>query len=306
MMEKIKAGEITGQTGDYMLRATAANGQIRAFAATSRDLVEKARQAHNTSPVATAALGRLMTAGVMMGSMMKADSDLLTIRVEGDGPIGGLTVTADKNGNVKGYAFHPEVMLPPNAKGKLDVGGALGVGVLSVIQDIGLKEPYVGQTELKTGEIGDDLTYYFASSEQVPSAVGLGVLMEKDNTVRQAGGFIVQLMPNAEEEVIEKLEKNLAQITSVTELLDQGYTPEMLLEKLLGDMDLEINEKVPTSFYCNCDKVRVGKVLISLGEKELQGMIDDGEPIELNCHFCNSNYNFSVDELQELLELARK
>ena len=306
MMEKIKAGEITGQTGDYMLRATAANGQIRAFAATSRDLVEKARQAHNTSPVATAALGRLMTAGVMMGSMMKADSDLLTIRVEGDGPIGGLTVTADKNGNVKGYAFHPEVMLPPNAKGKLDVGGALGVGVLSVIQDIGLKEPYVGQTELKTGEIGDDLTYYFASSEQVPSAVGLGVLMEKDNTVRQAGGFIVQLMPNAEEEVIEKLEKNLAQITSVTELLDQGYTPEMLLEKLLGDMDLEINEKVPTSFYCNCDKVRVGKVLISLGEKELQGMIDDGEPIELNCHFCNSNYNFSVDELKELLELARK
>ena len=151
MMEKIKAGEITGQTGDYMLRATAANGQIRAVAATSRDLVEKARQAHNTSPVATAALGRLMTAGVMMGSMMKADSDLLTIRVEGDGPIGGLTVTADKNGNVKGYAFHPEVMLPPNAKGKLDVGGALGVGVLSVIQDIGLKEPYVGQTILVTG-----------------------------------------------------------------------------------------------------------------------------------------------------------
>ena len=306
MMEKIKAGEITGQTGDYMLRATAANGQIRAFAATSRDLVEKARQAHNTSPVATAALGRLMTAGVMMGSMMKADRDLLTIRIEGDGPIGGLTVTADKNGNVKGYAFHPEVMLPPNAKGKLDVGGALGVGVLSVIQDIGLKEPYVGQTELKTGEIGDDLTYYFASSEQVPSAVGLGVLMEKDNTVRQAGGFIVQLMPNAEEEVIEKLEKNLAQITSVTELLDQGYTPEMLLEKLLGDMDLEINEKVPTSFYCNCDKVRVGKVLISLGEKELQGMIDDGENIELNCHFCNTNYTFSVEELKELLELARK
>ena len=197
-------------------------------------------------------------------------------------------------------------MLPANAQGKLDVGGALGLGVLSVIKDLGLKEPYVGQTELKTGEIGDDLTYYFASSEQVPSAVGLGVLMEKDNTVRQAGGFIVQLMPNAEEEVIEKLEKNLAQITSVTELLDQGYTPEMLLAKLLGDMDLEINEKVPTSFYCNCDKVRVGKVLISLGEKELQGMIDDGENIELNCHFCNTNYTFSVEELKELLELARK
>ena len=289
-----------------MVRATAANAQIRAFACTTRETVETARASHNTSPVVTAALGRLLSAGAMMGSMLKGDDELITLQIKGDGPIGGLTVTADMNGHVKGYANVPDVILPANAQGKLDVGGALGLGVLSVIKDLGLKEPYVGQTELKTGEIGDDLTYYFASSEQVPSAVGLGVLMEKDNTVRQAGGFIVQLMPNAEEEVIEKLEKNLAQITSVTELLDQGYTPEMLLEKLLGDMDLEINEKVPTSFYCNCDKVRVGKVLISLGEKELQGMIDDGEPIELNCHFCNSNYNFSVDELKELLELARK
>ena len=291
---------------DYMIRATAAEGQIRAFAATTRDMVENAKNAHNTSPVATAALGRLMTAAAMMGADLKGEKDLLTLRIEGSGPLGGLLVTANGHGDVKGYAFNPDVMLPPNAQGKLDVGGSLDLGVLSVIKDIGLKEPYVGQTELKTGEIGDDLTYYFASSEQVPSAVGLGVLMEKDNTVRQAGGFIVQLMPNAEEEVIEKLEKNLAQITSVTELLDQGYTPEMLLEKLLGDMDLEINEKVPTSFYCNCDKVRVGKVLISLGEKELQGMIDDGENIELNCHFCNTNYTFSVEELKELLELARK
>ena len=291
---------------DYIIRATAADSQIRAFAATTREIAETARKAHNTSPVVTAALGRLLTAGAMMGVMQKGDDDMLTLQIRCEGPIGGLTVTADARGNVKGYANQPDVMLPPNAKGKLDVGGALGNGLLSVIRDMGLKEPYVGQTELKTGEIGDDLTYYFASSEQVPSAVGLGVLMEKDNTVRQAGGFIVQLMPNAEEEVIEKLEKNLAQITSVTELLDQGYTPEMLLEKLLGDMDLEINEKVPTSFYCNCDKVRVGKVLISLGEKELQGMIDDGENIELNCHFCNTNYTFSVEELKELLELARK
>ena len=289
-----------------MVRATAANAQIRAFACTTRETVETARASHNTSPVVTAALGRLLSAGAMMGSMLKGDDELITLQIKGDGPIGGLTVTADMNGHVKGYANVPDVILSANAQGKLDVGGALGLGVLSVIKDLGLKEPYVGQTELKTGEIGDDLTYYFASSEQVPSAVGLGVLMEKDNTVRQAGGFIVQLMPNAEEEVIEKLEKNLAQITSVTELLDQGYTPEMLLEKLLGDMDLEINEKVPTSFYCNCDKVRVGKVLISLGEKELQGMIDDGENIELNCHFCNTNYTFSVEELKELLELARK
>ena len=243
MMEKIKAGEITGQTGDYMLRATAANGQIRAFAATSRDLVEKARQAHNTSPVATAALGRLMTAGVMMGSMMKADSDLLTIRVEGDGPIGGLTVTADKNGNVKGYAFHPEVMLPPNAKGKLDVGGALGVGVLSVIQDIGLKEPYVGQTILVTGEIAEDLTYYYATSEQTPSSVALGVLMNKENTVRQAGGFIIQLLPGAEEATIAALEKTIGELEPVTTMLNKGMTPEDILELILGQFFQLIHTK---------------------------------------------------------------
>lgn len=291
---------------DYIVRATAADAQIRAFAATTRDLVEVARKSHDTSPVATAALGRLLTGGAMMGVMMKGDKDVLTLQIKCSGPIGGLTVTADSRGNVKGYVNQPQVILPANAQGKLDVGGALGLGVLSVIKDLGLKEPYVGQTELKTGEIGDDLTYYFASSEQVPSAVGLGVLMEKDNTVRQAGGFIIQLMPFAEEEVIAQLEKNLAEVTSVTELLDQGYTPELLLEKLLGNMGLEINEKMETGFSCNCDKVRVGKVLISLGEKELQSMIDEGQDIELNCHFCNTNYKFTVEELKELLELARK
>lgn len=291
---------------DYIVRATAANGQVRAFAATTKEMAETARKAHNTSPVVTAALGRLLTGGAMMGVMMKGDKDVLTLQIKCSGPIGGLTVTADSRGNVKGYVNQPQVILPANAQGKLDVGGALGLGVLSVIKDLGLKEPYVGQTELKTGEIGDDLTYYFASSEQVPSAVGLGVLMEKDNTVRQAGGFIIQLMPFAEEEVIAQLEKNLAEVTSVTELLDQGYTPEMLLEKLLGNMGLEINEKMETGFSCNCDKVRVGKVLISLGEKELQSMIDEGQDIELNCHFCNANYKFTVEELKELLELARK
>ena len=214
---------------DYIVRATAKQAQIRAFAITSKELVETARQKHNTSPVVTAALGRLLSAGAMMGSMLKADTDILTLQLKGDGPMHGLTVTADAKARVKGYADVPDVLLPPNAKGKLDVGGAIGNGILSVIKDMGLKEPYVGQVALQTSEIAEDLTYYFATSEQVPSAVGLGVLMNKDNTVRQAGGFIVQLMPNAEEEVIEKLEKNLAQITSVTELLDQGYTPEMLL-----------------------------------------------------------------------------
>lgn len=291
---------------DYIVRATAADSQIRAFAATTKDIVEYARKAHNTSPVATAALGRLLTGGAMMGVMMKGDKDVLTLQIKCSGPIGGITVTADSKGNVKGYVNNPQVMLPANEKGKLDVGKAVDLGVLSVIKDLGLKEPYVGHTELKTGEIAEDLTYYFASSEQVPSAVGLGVLMEKDNTVRQAGGFIIQLMPFASEEVISQLEKNLAEVSSVTELLDQGYTPEMILEKLLGNLGLEINEKTETKFYCNCDKVRVGKVLISLGEKELQSMIDEEKDVELNCHFCNTNYVFNVEELKELLELARR
>lgn len=290
---------------DYIVRATAADNQIRAFAATTKDLVEKARASHDTSPVATAALGRLLTGGAMMGVMMKGDKDVLTLQIKCSGPIGGLTVTADSKGNVKGYVNNPQVMLPANEKGKLDVGGALDLGILSVIKDMGLKEPYVGQVELKTGEIGDDLTYYFASSEQVPSAVGLGVLMERDNTVRQAGGFIIQLMPFAEEKVIAQLEKNLAEVTSVTELLDQGCTPEMILEKLLGNLGLEINEKTETRFYCNCDKVRVGKVLISIGAKELREMIDEDKEIELNCHFCNTNYKFSVEELKELLALSK-
>lgn len=291
---------------DYIVRATAADSQIRAFAATTKDIVEFARKAHNTSPVATAALGRLLTGGAMMGVMMKGDKDVLTLQIKCSGPIGGITVTADSKGNVKGYVNNPQVMLPANEKGKLDVGKAVDLGVLSVIKDLGLKEPYVGQTELKTGEIAEDLTYYFASSEQVPSAVGLGVLMEKDNTVCQAGGFIIQLMPFASEEVVSQLEKNLAEVSSVTELMDQGYTPEMILEKLLGNLGLEINEKTETKFYCNCDKVRVGKVLISLGEKELQSMIDEGKDVELNCHFCNTNYVFNVEELKELLELARR
>ena len=290
---------------DYIIRATAAEGQIRAFAATTRDLVEYARSAHNTSPGATAALGRLLTAGAMMGIMMKGEKDLLTLKIEGDGPIGGLTVTADSRGNVKGYAFHPEVMLPPNAKGKLDVGGALGIGVLSVIKDIGLKDPYVGQTILVTSEIAEDLTYYFATSEQTPSSVALGVLMERDNTVKQAGGFILQMMPGASEEVISALEKRLGEITSITALLDAGNTPEMILEHILGDFGLEILDKLPTAFSCNCSEERIEKALISVGKQELQSMIEDGKTIEVNCHFCNKHYPVTVERLKELLEMAR-
>lgn len=291
---------------DYMIRATAAEGQVRAFAATTRDMVEDAKNAHNTSPVATAALGRFLTAGAMMGVMMKNEKDLLTLRIECQGPIEGLIVTANANGDVKGYAFNPNVMLPPSDKGKLDVGGALDLGVLSVIKDIGLKEPYVGQTILVTSEIAEDLTYYFANSEQVPSSVALGVLMNKDNTVRQAGGFIIQLMPGATDELIDKLEKRLGEISSITALLDAGKTPEEILDDLLGDFGLEILDKLPTRFHCDCCKERVEKALISIGRKELQEMINDGKEIEVNCHFCGKPYCFTVDELKELLEKATR
>lgn len=290
---------------DYILRATAADGQIRAFAATTRELVEYARSAHNTSPVATAALGRLLTGGAMMGVMMKGEKDVLTIKIEGDGPIGGLTVTADSKGNVKGYVFNPEVMLPPNEKGKLDVGGALGVGVLTVLKDIGLKEPYVGQTILVTGEIAEDLTYYFATSEQTPSSVALGVLMNKNNTVRQSGGFIIQLLPGASEEIISGLENKLKEITSITSLLDEGRTPEMILDYVLGEYGLEILDRLPVQFFCNCSKGKIEKALISVGRKELQSMIDDGKTIEVNCQFCNKHYPVTVEELKQLMQSAR-
>ncbi|WP_367565771.1 Hsp33 family molecular chaperone HslO [Lacrimispora sp.] len=290
---------------DYIIRATAGDHQIRAFAATTRDLVEQARQAHNTSPVATAALGRLLTAGAMMGIMMKGEADLLTIKIQGSGPIEGLTVTADSKGDVKGYVYNPSVMLPPSPAGKLDVGGAVGEGVLTVISDIGLKEPYVGQTILVGGEIAEDLTYYYATSEQTPSSVALGVLMNKDNTVKQAGGFIIQLLPGASDEMIDKLEKRLSEITSITALLDQGDTPEMILEHILGDLGVDMMEQVPTRFFCNCDKARVEKALISIGRKELQEMIEEGEPIEVNCHFCSRNYEFNAEDLKTLYEKAQ-
>lgn len=287
---------------DYIVRAIAANAQIRAFAVSSKEMVEKARSVHEMSPVATAALGRLMSGAVMMGAMLKGEKDLLTLQVSGDGPLKGMTVTADSKGNVKGYVNEPQVMLPPNAVGKLDVGGAVGAGILRVIKDMGLKEPYVGQTDIQTGEIAEDLTYYFASSEQVPSCVGLGVLMEKDNTVKQAGGFIIQLMPFAEDEVISKLEKNLAAFSTVTAVLDEGKTPEEMLQLLLGDMGLEFTDTMPTQFYCNCDKERVEKALISIGKKDMEEMIADGKDIEVNCHFCNTAYCFTPDELKRMLK----
>ena len=290
---------------DYMVRATAADHQIRAFAVTSRDLVEQARIYHNTSPVITAALGRLLTGGVMMGTMMKGEKDLLTLQIKCGGAAKGMTVTADSRGNVKGYPLVSDVMLVPNAQGKLDVGGALGLGILSVIKDLGLKEPYVGQVALQTSEIAEDLTYYFANSEQVPSSVGLGVLMEKDNTVDCAGGFIIQMMPFAQEKTICKVEENLKKLSSVTSILKQGHMPEELLELLFEGLGLEITDTMPTQFYCNCSKERVEQAVVSIGRKEIQAMIEDGEDIEVKCHFCNTAYKYTVEELKEIIKRSK-
>lgn len=285
---------------DYIVRATAANAQVRAFAITTRETVEHARSAHDLSPVVTAALGRLMTGGVMMGSMLKGEKDLLTLQISGRGPVRSLVVTADAAGHVKGYAGSPQAMMPPNRMGKLDVGGVIGKGTLTVIKDMGLKEPYSSTIALQTGEIGDDLTYYFAASEQVPSVVALGVLMDRNNTVKQAGGFILQLMPFTEESVIGALEKKLAGLAPVTTLLEEGRSPEQILEIVLGDLGVEITDRMPVAFRCNCSKERVEKVLISLSRKELQELIDEGKDVEVNCHFCNTDYTFTVEELRKI------
>ncbi len=289
-------------TEDYVVRAAAAGSQVRAFAAASKGMVEEARSAHNTSPVVTAALGRLLTAGAMMGAMQKGDKDMLTLQIQSDGPVKGLMVTADSHGNVKGYAFQPDVRIPANAQGKLDVASAVGPGFLHVVKDMGLKEPYRGQIELQSGEIAEDLTYYFAASEQTPSSVGLGVLMNRENTVRQAGGFIIQLMPDTDDDIIRQLESNIRGLRPVTEMLDAGFTPEQMLETVLAGLDVEMLEQTPCRFFCNCDRDRIEKALISVGRKELQDMIQEDKEIEVNCHFCGRHYIFTPAELKELLQ----
>ena len=289
---------------DYIVRATAADHSIRAFAITSKNIVEEARKDHNTSPVITAALGRLLSGAAMMGTMMKGEKDLLTVQIQCQGPAQGLTVTADSAGHVKGFPRVADVELPPNALGKLDVGGALGLGVMSVIKDMGMKEPYVGQTQLVSGEIAEDLTYYYATSEQINSSVALGVLMEKNNTVKQAGGFILQLMPFTEDAVIDKLEENVKKLPSVTTMLEEGETPEGMIRRVLDGFDVEFYEETPTGYVCDCSKERVERAIISIGKKEIQDMIDDQKPIEVNCHFCGRHYEFSVDDLKHLLKKA--
>ena len=285
---------------DYIVRATDYKKEVRAFAITSRELVEKARETHNTSPVATAALGRLLTGGAMMGIMLKGDDELLTLKMKGDGKINGVTVIANSEGRVKGFVGNPSIMLPPNYAGKLDVGAAIGYGELTVIKDLGLKEPYISKVPLGTSEVAEDLTYYFAVSEQIPSAVGLGVLMSKDNHVREAGGFIVQIMPGASEETIKTIEENVAKITSVTDILKEGKTPEDLLDIILGDLGVDVIDKVTPRFECDCSKERIMRAIATLNKKDLDEIIADGESIEVKCDFCNTKYDITVEELLRL------
>ena len=287
---------------DYIIRATAAGETVRAFAITSTELTAEAREIHHTFPVVTAALGRLLSAGAMMGSMMKGENDKLTLLMKGDGPIGQLTVTVDSHGNVKGFPAEPSVDIPLKRAGKLDVGGAIGRGTLTVIMDLGLKEPYNGQVEIQTGEIGDDLAYYFTVSEQTPSAVGLGVMVDTDSSVKHAGGFIIQMMPDVEEETVAAIEAKLDGADPVTTMMEKGMSPEDILEYYLGDLDLKINEKLPVQYHCDCSKERVAGALATLSTKDLEDIINDGEEIEVKCYFCNSAYKFQVGELKEMID----
>lgn len=289
---------------DYMVRATAADGQIRAFAITSRNLVEEARKIHDLSPICSAALGRLMSGALMMGDMLKNDKDALTVTIDGDGPIGGLLATVNNKGEVKGYVKNNAVALPNNEAGHLNVGGAVGNGTLTVIRDLGLKDPYVGTIQLLSGEIADDLTCYFVESEQIPSSVGLGVLVNKDFSIMEAGGFIVQLMPGASEEAISKLESNIQGMKTVTDILREGKTPEDLLNMVLEGFEFEITDNKPVKFHCGCDRDRVERALILLGKKELENLASDGEDIEIKCHFCGKAYSFTTEDLKGMMQKA--
>ena len=294
------------ETQDYIVRATAADGGVRAFAAAASGIVEQARLIHGTSPVASAALGRLLTAGAMMGVMMKGDDDILTVSMKGDGPINGMTVTADSKGNVKGYVGNPHVDIPLNFAGKLDVGAAIGYGTLSVIKDLGLKEPYCGQVPLSTSEVAEDLTYYFAASEQIPTSVALGVLVDRDCSIKQAGGFIIQMMPGADEGLAEKIEKRLLKFKSVTSMMEAGMTPENILTKVLGGFGLSVGERMPARYYCACSREKVERALLGAGKNDLLEMATGDENTEVNCRFCGKNYIFTPGDIKQLILSSAK
>ena len=286
---------------DIILRAQTADGSIRAFAGDLRQTVNEAQRLHQTSPLASAALGRTLVAASIMGLMCKNEEDLISINVKGDGPLGGILATADSKGQVKGYVVNPQIDLPLKENGKLDVSGALGHGHLSVIKDLGLKEPYAGQIPLISGEIAEDIAYYFTQSEQTPSAVALGILVDIDYSIRQAGGFVLQMMPGADPKVAAQLEDKLSSFPPVTTLLDSGKTPEHILQMLLGEFGLEILDAYPVGYYCNCTRERVEKALISIGRADLTKILEEDRQAELHCHFCNQTYHFDENALKNLL-----
>ncbi|MDF2520760.1 MAG: Hsp33 family molecular chaperone [Clostridia bacterium] len=294
---------------DYLIRGASDDGALRFFACITTDLVEEARQIHDCYPVAAAALGRMLTVGSMMGTMLKSDGDILTLQINGKGPAKGIVVVSDNSGNVRGYINNPHVETMLKQSGKLDVGAAVGIdGNLTVIKDFGLKEPYVGQIPIVSGEIADDFTVYFANSEQTPSSVGLGVLVQPESHVSAAGGFIVQVMPEALDETIDKLEQNLIQVNlkSITSMINEGMNAEAIIGEVLKDIDFSIYEKKEIGYVCNCSRERVEKALISMGETEIRDIIETDEKAELACHFCSNKYHFNKEELINLLEQAKK
>ena len=287
---------------DYIVRGLAAGGQIRAFAAVTTALTEEARQKHNTSPVMTAALGRLLTAAAILGTQLKGTDDKLTLKIKGDGPAESLYAVADAHGHVKGFAANPQVILHARADGKLDVGGAIGKGELTVIRDLGLKEPYIGTCELVSGEIAEDLTAYFAISEQTPTSVSLGVLMNRNNTVAHAGGFLLQLMPGVSAEDAARLEERILAQPPITAMLGQGRTPEDILQILLDGFEPKALERSEVSFFCDCSREKMEDVLISLGRHELLDLMISQETVEVHYDFCNRYYRFSRQEMKDLFK----
>lgn len=292
---------------DYLIRGASEDGAVRFFACSTTNLVEEARKIHDCYPVAAAALGRMLTAGSMMGTMLKSDKDILTLQINGKGPAGSVVAVSDNSGNVRGYIHNPHVETTLKPSGKLDVGAAIGYeGSLTVIKDLGLKEPYVGQIPIVSGEIGDDFTVYFANSEQTPSSVGLGILVQPEGHVSAAGGFIVQVMPEALDETIDILEHNLAYLRSITEMVSDGLSVEEMIGEVLKGIEFNVYEKKEIGYVCNCSKERIERALISLGEAELVDIIEQDEKAEIACHFCSKKYHFNKEDLTTLLEQAKR
>jgi molecular chaperone Hsp33 len=290
---------------DYLIKALAYNDQVRAYAARTTETISEAQKRHQTWPTASAALGRAMTAGVMMGSMLKGNAKL-TIKVEGGGPIGVILVDSNSKGEVRGYVTNPQTHFELNNKGKLDVARAVGTGGnLTIVKDLGLKDHFSGQVPIVSGELGEDFTYYLVTSEQIPSSVGVGVLVNPDNTILASGGFIIQLLPGTDDETITKIEERLSKIDPISKLIQRGLTPEEILEEVLGQGNVKILEKQPVKFKCQCSKERIENAIVSLGEEEIQSMIDDEGQAEAQCHFCNEVYKLTREDLEELKKEAK-